>query len=89
MESSRTRFLLKGIQGYITKLGDRNAEHTHTMQLTEDYCLGRGLSYPEEKTKLLQQGYTLVHEYCHPAVGLVSVYSLPTPPLPGIWIAVS
>ena len=53
------------------------------MQLTEDYCLGRGLSYPEEKTKILQQGYQLVHEYCHPAVGMVSVFALiPPPPVP-------
>jgi len=52
------------------------------MQLTEDYCLGRGLSYPEVKTLFLLQGFILVHEYCHPAVGLVSVFNLPTPPPP-------
>ena len=61
--------------------------------LTEDYCLGKGLSYPEEKTKLLQQGFTLIHEDFHPAIGRVSVYKVlvcsPVPPPPALFVATS
>lgn len=39
--------------------------------LVEDTCLGKNLNINTEIAKLQQEGYKIVHQYTHPAVGKV------------------
>lgn len=44
-------------------------------ELIEDACLGKGLDFEAEKAALLAQGHILVHQYSHPAIGRVAVFT--------------
>jgi len=48
-------------------------------ELIEDNCLGNNKDFDAEKVLLLEQGFILVHQYTHPAIGRVAVFSQAEP----------
>jgi hypothetical protein len=55
--------------------------------LVEDTCLGKGLDFDQEKSKLdANPSYTLVHEGTHPAIGRIAEYTLVALPTPNLYV---
>lgn len=49
------------------------------ISLTEDQCLAKNSTFKKELSKLVKDGYQIIYEYTHPAIGKVAILEKPIP----------